>query len=66
MSKRRKKREIQAVWINDPCVDPIGDMQRYAALLRQPVTGALVLPEIYVDKLREYEREWLQSQDNVL
>jgi hypothetical protein len=32
MSKRRKKREIQTIWIDDPTDDPVTDLSKFVAL----------------------------------
>ena len=65
MNKRRKKRKIQSIWIDDPCTNPVQNIADFARWLKeQPFTSEImILPDIYSNKLKELEQRWL---DNML
>ncbi len=63
MSKRRKKREIQTIWIDDPCANPVQDIKDFARLLKEQRTDDVVMSYYSFCRLQE---RWLQSQNNVL
>ena len=62
MSKRRKKCEVQVIWIDDPCVTPVQDVSKFVGFQEDRFAHL----ERWQEKALQFVRLRLQAHRNVL